>query len=116
MSVDQQLKEARQSVDSMSVGVPSIVEIGTYSLTVWGRTGHCHRLRLCLPVIQKFCVRNAVYQFHAPFGLAAALREFTKLLLPVLEWLRREVVWVHVNLDDWFVRGTLKEEVIRGTD
>ena len=48
-----------------------------------------------------FRVNRKNYQFTClPFGLATS-REFTKLLRPVVAWLRRQSVKLHIYLDDW---------------
>lgn len=57
-----------------------------------------------------FCVRDELDQFRAlPFGLATAPREFTRLLLSIVEQLRREEVWAHAYLNGWLVRGELQK-------
>ena len=51
-------------------------------------------------------VNKQVYQFTClPFGLATSLREFTKLLRPVVALLRQRGVKLHVYLDDWLIHA-----------
>jgi len=54
----------------------------------------------------RFVVNKCTYQFVClPFGLATSPREFTKLLRPVVQFLRERGVKLHVYLDDWLIRA-----------
>ena len=59
-----------------------------------------------------FVVLGKSYQFRArPFGLSMAPLGFTKLLLPVLRYLRRRETRVHAYLDDWLIRADSPEDL-----
>ena len=59
----------------------------------------------------RFVVNKRTYQFTClPFGLATSPREFTKLLRPVIAWLRKQGVKLHVYLDDWLIRADTPEQ------
>ena len=52
------------------------------------------------------------YQFQAlPFGLSYAPRVFTKVLVPVIAWLRRLGIQIFVYLDDILIVGFTRQEV-----
>ena len=56
-------------------------------------------------------VNKRTYQFTClPFGLATSPREFTKLLRPVVAWLRQRGVKLHVYLDNWLIRAESPEQ------
>ena len=60
----------------------------------------------------RFVIDGRSYQFRAlPFGLATAPLAFTKLLLPVLSFLRRRGIRVHAYLDDWLIRANSPEDL-----
>lgn len=61
----------------------------------------------------RFVVGREVFQFKAlPFGLSTSPREFTKLLEPVVRWLRLRGIRVHAYLDDWLVRGPSQSQAV----
>ena len=70
-----------------------------------------------LPAAKKYCrftVKGQVFQFRTmPFGLCSAPREFTKLSLPILKALRMHGIKVHAYLDDWLIRGSSPQEVLK---
>ena len=56
-------------------------------------------------------VNKQVYQFTClPFGLATSLREFTKLLRPVVALLGQRGVKLHVYLDDWLIHANSPDQ------
>ena len=62
----------------------------------------------------RFMVGSQVFQFCTlPFGLCTAPREFTKLSLSILKFLRARGIKVHAYLDDWIVRGSSPDAVRR---
>ena len=77
---------------------------------------------LHIPVHQNFRkflrlrLNNQFYQFRAMcFGLNIAPRVFTKLLDPVVMFLRTRGIMVHRYLDDWLIRASNPELVISHT-
>ena len=52
----------------------------------------------------RFVVNKKVFTC-LPFGLATSVREFIKLLRPVVALLRQQGVKLHVYLDDWLIRA-----------
>ena len=62
----------------------------------------------------RFMWRGQAYQFKAmPFGLTSAPRVFTKVLHPLLAFLRIQGVRIHVYLDDVLVVGDTRDEVVQ---
>ena len=52
----------------------------------------------------RFCVNKRTYQFTCLlFRLVTSLREFTKLLRPVVHLLRLQGIGLHVYLEDWLI-------------
>ena len=79
-----------------------------------------HRLdrRLSVPIHQesqeflRFISQNKAYQFKAmPFGLNVAPRVFTKLLKPVVAWLRGQGLRLIIYLDDILIMASCVELV-----
>lgn len=67
---------------------------------------------LTVPVLKtqwkfvRFIWRSTVFQFKClPFGLSSAPRTFTKLLKPVITFLRKEGIRLIVYLDDILIVG-----------
>ena len=64
----------------------------------------------------RFVVAGKVYQFRVlPFGLSAALREFTKTLAPVVQLLCSQGIQVHAYLDDWIMHASSREQSLEHT-
>ena len=60
----------------------------------------------------RFIWQNKAYQFKAmPFGLNVAPRVFTKLLKPVVAWLRGQGIRLIIYLDDILVMASSVELV-----
>ena len=59
----------------------------------------------------RFSFRGVLYEFNAiPFGLSTAPYLFTKLVKPVVAWLRQKGFKSVVYLDDFLMIGTSREE------
>ena len=59
----------------------------------------------------RFRVNRKTYQFTClPFGSTTSPQEFTKLLRPVVAWLRWQGVKLHVYLDDWLICAVSPEQ------
>ena len=62
----------------------------------------------------RFHWKNRAYEYQTlPFGLSSAPWVFTKVLIPVLGWLRKRGVRLHAYLDDILVIGNSHREVTR---
>ena len=58
----------------------------------------------------RFCISKCTYQITClPFGVATSLREFTKLLRPVMPMLLLQGVCLHVYLNVWLIQGDSPE-------
>ena len=61
----------------------------------------------------RFCWQGKLYEYSVlPFGLSTAPRVFTKILAPVIEWLRRRGVQLYAYLDDILVVGSTYDRVL----
>ena len=60
-------------------------------------------------LLQNFGLQSQVLTC-LPFGLATSSREFTKLLRPIVAWLRQQGVKLHVYLDNWLIRTESPEQ------
>ena len=59
----------------------------------------------------RFRVNKKTYQsICLSFGLATSPREFTKLLRPVVAWLRQRGVKLHIYLGDWLICAESPEQ------
>lgn len=64
--------------------------------------------------VSSFCVAGQAFEFVAlPFGLATVPSTFTKVLTPVLAYLRKQHVHILGYLEDWLIRGSSFPEVTR---
>lgn len=64
----------------------------------------------------RFCYKTDFYEFVClPFGLASAPHAFTKLLKPVVQFLRARGVLCVIYLDDFLILGLSKEECSKNT-
>ena len=55
--------------------------------------------------VPAFCGEQEDASVHLPYIRLATSQEFTKLLRPVVAWLRKQGVKLHVYLDDWLIRA-----------
>ena len=55
--------------------------------------------------------KGATYQFNClPFGLSSAPRAFTKIMRPVIAWLRKLRCWIITYIDNNLIMSSTKEE------
>ncbi|CEG71125.1 hypothetical protein RMATCC62417_06909 [Rhizopus microsporus] len=64
----------------------------------------------------RFYWKDSVYQFKTtPFGLFIAPYWFTKMIKPILEWVRQQGIRLSAYLDDWIILDKTKAEVNQHT-
>ena len=60
----------------------------------------------------RFCIQRQAYQYRVlPFGLSTAPRTFTKMLAPVMEYLRMRGVQLHPYLDDILLTARSQDQL-----
>ena len=65
----------------------------------------------------RFSIHGRQYQWKVlVFGLSTSPRVFTKVMAPIVSYLRSHQVYVYPYLDDWLVRAASIQEVIRSRD
>jgi len=107
------LRKARFKMNSLET-IISVMDSGLWLASVDLKDAYFHiGIRKEHRKYLRFCWQGKLYEYTVlPFGLSTAPRVFTKILAPVIEWLRRKGVQLYAYLDDILVVGNSHARVL----